>query len=79
MKAIKKNIPVIATDECKGCERCVDACPKKILKPGDRLNDMGFRYVYYSGDACIGCGACFYACPEPGAITILEKNSEDAE
>ncbi len=67
---------VIAKDECKGCERCVVACPRGVLKMGDKLNKLSFPYVTYIGSGCIGCGGCFYSCPEPGAITIVEEIEE---
>ncbi|MCK5844881.1 MAG: ferredoxin family protein [Victivallales bacterium] len=63
----------ITPDECKGCLRCVNACPNKLIAPTCQVNMMGVVYVEYAGEGCIGCGACFYACPEPGAITVYEK------
>ncbi len=65
-------------DECKGCGRCVKACPKKLLKLGSKLNIMGVPYAVFTGgpDDCVGCGACYYTCPEPGAITIYEKTED---
>ena len=65
-----------APDECKGCGRCVSACPKQLLKLGTKLNFMGVPYAEYAGSGCLGCGACFYTCPEPGAITIYEITEE---
>ncbi|OGV48496.1 MAG: ketoisovalerate oxidoreductase [Lentisphaerae bacterium GWF2_44_16] len=73
----KEFFPVIEAEECKGCGRCVNACPKKVLEMGISLNAMGSAYAAYKGDGCIGCGACFYNCPEPGAITIIEKIEDD--
>lgn len=72
-KKKKVFIPQIEFDECKGCERCVYACPAGVLKMGNNINKMGYPHAYYTGDGCIGCGACFYNCPEPGAITIFEE------
>jgi ferredoxin len=69
---------IIKKDECKGCERCVNACPKSVLKMVTELNFMGFPSSSYSGSGCIGCGACFYNCPEPGTITIIEEIDETA-
>lgn len=66
----------ITSDECKGCGRCVNACPKNLIVKTDQVNMMGVVYVEYLGEGCIGCGSCFYACPEPGAITIYEEDSE---
>ncbi|MDD3119052.1 MAG: ferredoxin family protein [Victivallales bacterium] len=72
----KKFRTVIIPDECKGCNRCVVACPKQVLIMTDLLNCNGVPYAQYTGDGCIGCGACFYSCPEPGAITVLEETEE---
>ena len=76
-EAVKKKFRAAPTpDECKGCGRCVLACPKKLLKVGSKLNFMGVPYAEYAGEGCVGCGACYYTCPEPGAITIYEITEE---
>ena len=67
---------IIATDECKGCERCVISCPRGVPAMGTALNKLGFPAVVRTGNACIGCGGCFYTCPEPGALTIVERIPE---
>ena len=73
----KKRFEVrIAPDECKGCERCVIACPRNVLKLGTALNKLGFPYAVRTGQECIGCGGCFLTCPEPGAITVVQIESE---
>ncbi len=76
MSTRKKNIVVIETDECKGCERCINACPKSVLELSTELNKYGYPYAFYTGDGCIGCGSCFYTCPEPGAVTIIEEEED---
>ena len=73
----KKHFEVVITaDECKGCGRCVKACPKSVLEMGKKLNCFGFPAAIVVNDDCIGCGSCFYACPEPGAVSVYE--TEDA-
>ena len=64
--------PIIEEDSCKGCGRCVAACPKKCLAIADKLNATGLRPVAYKGEGCIGCGMCFYNCPEPYAIKVVK-------
>ncbi len=76
-KNAEKAKCIINAEECKGCERCVNACPKSVLKMGKKFNFMGFPYAVYIGSGCIGCGACFYNCPEPGAIKIVKLIEEN--
>ena len=40
--------PVITEDECKGCGRCVNACPKKALRMSTKINKKGFIHAEYS-------------------------------
>ena len=75
----KKTFEVrIAPDECKGCERCVIACPRSVLKMGVQLNRLGDPFVIRTEQECIGCGGCFLTCPEPGAITVVQIESAEA-
>ena len=56
----------IREDICKGCERCVNACPKKLLSLSkDRLNAKGYHPCEITDqDACIGCAMCAMMCPD---------------
>ena len=57
---------------CKGCGLCIEACPKKILKLADHLNEAGYHpAVCVDQDKCNACTLCYVTCPD-GAIT-LEK------
>ncbi|MBR4172309.1 MAG: 4Fe-4S dicluster domain-containing protein [Kiritimatiellae bacterium] len=69
---VKLPRPQIDADECKSCERCVQACPKQCLVIADHLNRRGVKPAQYKGEGCIGCAICFYNCPEPYAIKILK-------
>jgi NAD-dependent dihydropyrimidine dehydrogenase PreA subunit len=57
-------------EECKGCGLCVEACPPKVLRLGERLNRYGYHAAACYRPGCTGCGICFFACPEPGAIRV---------
>jgi 2-oxoisovalerate ferredoxin oxidoreductase delta subunit len=73
--------PEIDILECKGCGRCVEACPKQVLEMSDDFNARGYPYVQYKGHGCIGCGLCFYTCPEPYTFRILKpgRGTQDKE
>ena len=64
--------PVFNEDHCKGCGRCVAACPKKVLRIKTTLNKRGVNPAEYVGEGCIGCAMCFYNCPEPYAIKVVK-------
>ena len=61
---------VVDKENCKGCGRCVAACPRKCLAMGEDMNSMGIKFVKYSGEGCVSCGMCFYNCPEPYALKV---------
>ncbi len=61
---------VIDAELCKGCQMCLDVCPKSCIAISDKLNSTSYHPAYYTGSDCTGCGFCFYACPEPAAIFV---------
>ena len=43
-------------DKCKGCELCVNACPKKILALDSNVNVKGYHPAGITDqESCIGC------------------------
>ena len=60
----------ISGEECKGCYRCVAACPKKILELDKTItNSKGYHPAHVTDmSACIGCGSCTIMCPDIAII-----------
>jgi 2-oxoglutarate ferredoxin oxidoreductase subunit delta len=58
---------------CKGCDLCVDACPKNILAlDTTRVNAKGYNPVLCSSiDACTACAVCARVCPD--SVIKVEK------
>jgi 2-oxoglutarate ferredoxin oxidoreductase subunit delta len=59
----------VDSELCKGCELCVDACPKDCLALSEGLNARGYRFAARVTDGCTGCAACAIVCPDV-AITV---------
>ena len=62
-----------ATDVCKGCGLCVEACPKDIIiLSKTRLNKKGHSPAEITDEEkCTGCGFCATMCPD--CVIRVEK------
>jgi pyruvate/2-oxoacid:ferredoxin oxidoreductase alpha subunit/NAD-dependent dihydropyrimidine dehydrogenase PreA subunit len=71
--------PFLQPEYCKGCLRCIDACPKHCISPGSEINPAtGLVPVELHLDACNGCSLCMQACPEPfGLRPETERCGDD--
>lgn len=79
MPASARPKPFLQPEYCKGCLRCVDACPKHCITPGHEINPAtGLVPVELNLEACNGCSLCMQACPEPfGLRPETERCGDD--
>ncbi|MDL1971880.1 MAG: 4Fe-4S binding protein [Deltaproteobacteria bacterium] len=64
---IPRGRVIIFEELCKGCELCIEYCPKQILELSEDYNEKGYHYpVLKSGmeDECIYCLFCQEVCPD---------------
>jgi 2-oxoglutarate ferredoxin oxidoreductase subunit delta len=56
----------IARDRCKGCELCIGACPKHVLRLDTGIvNGLGHHPVTLTDAAgCTSCALCARVCPD---------------
>jgi 2-oxoglutarate ferredoxin oxidoreductase subunit delta len=55
---------VIDVEACKGCDLCIDACPRDVLvMTTHEVNTRGYRYPQLL-PGCIACKACAQICPD---------------
>lgn len=61
----------ILVDRCKGCEFCVEYCPRDVLAMSDEFNRKGYHIpvVVMSGE-CLDCSLCETICPEFAIYTV---------
>lgn len=50
---------------CRGCQRCIDACPQNAIQTKAHLSIV-------NPERCIECEACMEVCMQ-GAITFCEN------
>ena len=57
-------IPVIQTDECTGCGRCVNVCPVEALSlvSANDPQKPKMKLARLNEETCLGCGLCVKAC-----------------
>jgi 2-oxoglutarate ferredoxin oxidoreductase subunit delta len=75
---MRKGYIEIIEDRCKGCEMCVDACPRDlIIFPMKKLNKAGYFIAQFNDpeEKCPACKMCAVACPDC-AIVVYKRASD---
>jgi pyruvate/2-oxoacid:ferredoxin oxidoreductase alpha subunit/NAD-dependent dihydropyrimidine dehydrogenase PreA subunit len=69
--AAKRPLPELEAQFCKGCGRCIGACPKQCIAFADQVDPRtGLVPVELHLEECNGCGLCLAACPEPYGLHV---------
>ena len=77
---ITKGIVHILEDRCKGCEYCVDYCPKDVLKLSTHFNQKGYHPPFVlKPDDCVNCHYCEIICPEFAIYSVEDPSTEETE
>jgi len=64
--------PVFLYENCKGCELCISACPKDILRMSEDTNKKSVNYAICIDESkCIACKMCAITCPD-SVIEIIK-------
>lgn len=75
----KSMVPTIDERYCKGCNLCVEVCPKKVYSPGHRLSDRNYIIPHMDPEKCVNkerpgaCNLCVLICPDQ-AIWLEESD-----
>jgi len=75
---VSKGKVIIVEERCKGCEFCIEYCPREVLKMSNAFNVKGYHYPEaMAPDLCVGCHFCEAICPE-FAIFAIEVEGDEA-
>jgi 2-oxoglutarate ferredoxin oxidoreductase subunit delta len=67
----------VREERCKGCNYCVDFCPRDVLARSERFNTKGYHPPdVVNAAACTGCHLCETLCPE-FAIGVREETYKE--
>ena len=56
---------IIDRERCKGCQLCLETCPKRIIRLSEGFNEKGYHFALCddSGE-CTACTLCGRICPD---------------
>ena len=60
-------------ERCKGCNICVELCPKEVLQVSNQTNAKGYHLpeiIKGMEEACVQCDFCTVVCPEFAIFTV---------
>ena len=61
----------IIVERCKGCQFCIEYCPKDVLALSEGFNRKGYHYpkVAKHGE-CVNCNLCEMICPDFAIFSV---------
>ncbi len=71
--------PIIDSDICKRCEKCIEICPMEaIWHHWPHKDDDSDNFIAIKEERCIGCGLCAHHCPKD-AISMEKVYNDEPE
>lgn len=71
-QTIPRGQVFLIPNRCKGCNICIELCPKEVLQESSEMNAKGYHYPEIKpgkDGACIHCEFCSMVCPEFAIFT----------
>jgi 2-oxoglutarate ferredoxin oxidoreductase subunit delta len=69
----KSAIEILIDDQfCKGCDLCIEVCPREVFGKGNKRSRAGYSMPkVLSLRNCVACLLCEMTCPDL-ALTVIE-------
>ena len=62
---------VIIEERCKGCELCIEYCPRNVLQMSKSFNVKGYHFPDAANESrCVNCRFCEAICPEFSIFSV---------
>jgi 2-oxoglutarate ferredoxin oxidoreductase subunit delta len=69
----------IIEERCKGCNFCIEFCPRNVLEESEKYNSKGYHPPeVVNPDDCVDCQLCELICPE-FAIYVLDAKEVEGK
>ena len=68
--AAVQGLVFLKKGHCKGCELCIEFCPKDVLARSKGFNAKGYHYPVVTNGDCINCRLCVTVCPEFAIFSV---------
>jgi 2-oxoglutarate ferredoxin oxidoreductase subunit delta len=63
----------LIAERCKGCNLCIELCPRDVLQISSQINAKGYHYPEIAAgkeSSCVHCDFCTMVCPEFAIFTV---------
>ena len=73
IQPIRGKVRVIE-ERCKGCEYCIEFCPREVLQMSRAFNPKGYHFPEVGDESkCVNCHFCEVLCPEFAIFSLADS------
>ena len=73
---VNRGKVIIIKERCKGCEFCVEYCPRGVIRMSEGFNLKGYHYPeVVDMTLCVNCHFCEALCPDFAIFSIADTDA----